>query len=112
MKRVVFLLTAIILLYLASSLTIKAVYGPSYMFPPSEDYWMPDGTGGWVQHGEPSAPQPEVPSVNVPLPVQYLPIFLPALLLALFMFGPLSKKIETADPENRDAGGNDNETDS
>ena len=93
MRNAAILLAAVAGLYLLPSAAIKAIYGPSYTFPPSEDYWMPDGSAGWVRHGAPTGPPPSSPSVNVPMAVTYLPIFLPGILLALFMFGPLSKKL-------------------
>lgn len=94
MRNAAILLAAVAGLYLLPSIVLKAVYGPSYTFPPTEDYWQPDGSAGWKPHGKPTGPPPSSPSVNVPMAVQYLPIFLPGILLALFMFGPLSKKMQ------------------
>lgn len=96
MKKSIFLLIGVILLYLVPSLTIKAVYGPSYGFMRGEDCYIGDGNGGWVKHGSPEGPPPDVPSVEVPLMVGYVPIFLPGLLLILFLFTPLSKCLEPA----------------
>ena len=107
MRNAAILLAAVAGLYLLPSIAIKAVYGPSYNFPPSEDCWMPDGSAGWVRHGAPTGPPPSSPSVNVPMAVHYLPIFLPGVLLALFMFGPWSKKMQEPlppDDENEAAG--------
>ena len=98
MKKTLLLLAGVILLYLAPSLVLEAVYGPSYAFPPSEDYWTPDGNGGWIAHGSPSGERPDQPSVNVPLALHYVPLFLPALLLVLFLFGPWSRYMKSALP--------------
>ena len=98
MKRTLLLLTGVILLYLAPSLVLEIVYGPSYTFPPSEDYWKPDGNAGWVAHGSPSGEPPDQPSVKVPLALHYVPLFLPALLLVLFLFGPWSRYMKSAPP--------------
>jgi len=102
MKRSVYLLIGMILLYLLPSLALKAVYGPSYVFPPSEDYWMPDGDGGWLRHGFPSSEPPTVPSVIVPTPFQYVPLFLPALLLVMFLFGPWKRHMHDPSPPEAD----------
>ena len=100
MKKSIFLLVGVILLYLVPSLAIKAAYGPSYGFMRGEDCYVGDGNGGWVKHGSPEGPPPDVPSVEVPLVVGYVPIFLPALLLVLFLFTPLSKRLEPAPSES------------
>ena len=89
------LLMGVILLYLLPALALKAVYGPSYSMWSGEDEWVPDGNGGWIKHGHPESPQPNQPSVDVPLTLQYIPIFLPALLLILFLFTPLKKHLES-----------------
>ncbi|MCX6834136.1 MAG: hypothetical protein NTW07_03215, partial [candidate division Zixibacteria bacterium] len=72
-------------------------------FLAGEDCWMPDGAGGWLAHGHPADPAPAERSINVPLILQYLPIFLPALVLILFTLTPLRRKLEgpapTASPE-------------
>ena len=94
MRNIILLLAGIILLYLASSLVLQGIYGESYGFFAGEDRWRPDGGSGWVRHGSPSEPEPSEPSQNIPLLLNYLPIFLPAFLLALFLFTPLSKKLE------------------
>lgn len=88
------LLIVVILLYLVPSLILSAVYGPSFGFLSGEDCWRPDGGGGWVEHGSPSDPMPLEPSVNIPIPVKYLPIFLPGIVLILFLFTPLSKYVD------------------
>ncbi len=95
MRNNLYLLIGIFLLYLAPSIVLKVTYGPSYDMWSGEDCWVPDGNGGWRSHGDPAASQPDVPSENVPILASYLPIFLPALLLILFMFTPLSRKLET-----------------
>lgn len=108
MRRAAILLAAVAGLYLLPSIVLKAVYGPSYTFPPSEDYWQPDGSAGWKPHGKPAGPPPSSPSVDVPMPLRYLPIFLPGILLALFMFGPLSKKMQDPlPPDDEDEAGAD-----
>lgn len=94
MRNAAILLAGLALLWLLPSIALKAIYGPSYTFPPSEDYWQPDGAAGWEPHGKPIGPPPSSPSVDVPMAVHYLPIFLPGILLVLFMFGPLSKKMQ------------------
>lgn len=95
MKKNVMLLVGIIVLYLAPSLVLEAVYGPSYGFLAGEDCWVSDDNGGWVKHGNPASPMPTSPSVHVPMVVRYIPIFLPAALLIVFYLTPLSKKMET-----------------
>jgi len=102
MRNAVLLLLGIIILYLLSSLVLQGIYGPSYGFLAGEDSWVPDGQGGWVRHGNPASPQPEVPSVDVPLMVRYVPIFVPALLLVLFMFTPLRKYVDRARVESEE----------
>ena len=102
MRNAVLLLIGIILLYLMSSLILQGIYGPSYGFLAGEDCWVPDGQGGWVRHGNPADPQPEVPSVDVPLMARYVPIFVPALLLVLFMFTPLRKYVDRSGAESEE----------
>ncbi len=101
MRKTVILLTSIVLLYLVPSIAIKAVYGPSFGFMEGEDCWVPDSGGGWVKHGEPISGPPTIPSEQVPYMLQYLPIFLPGLLLMLFLFTPLGKHLE--DPVEPDS---------
>lgn len=83
------MLIVLIALYFGTSWILGAVYGPSYSSMAGEDSWIPDGNSGWVKHGEPSAPAPTEPSVNVPVVMYYLPILIPGFLLALFLFTPL-----------------------
>jgi hypothetical protein len=94
MKRQIYLLVAVIALYLISSLTLHLIYGDSYGFLQGEDAWMPDGNAGWVRQGNPTDPMPSEPSIDVPYLVRYIPIFLPAVILILFLFTPLSRKLE------------------
>ena len=94
MRKKIFLLLGIIGLYLLTSLTLSLVYGPSCPFLAGEDCWIPDGSGGWQAHGHPDGPAPAELSTNIPFILQYLPIFLPALLLILFTLTPLRRKIE------------------
>ncbi len=98
MKKNVYLLLGVVLLYLIPSLILSGIYGPSYGFMSGEDSWIPDGHGGWVQHGKPTDPAPTEPSVEVPVAVRYIPIFLPGLLLILFLYTPLGKKLEAPKP--------------
>ena len=102
MRNAVLLLLGIIILYLLSSLILQGIYGPSYGFLQGEDRWKPDGQGGWVRHGNPAGPQPQVPSVDVPLMARYIPIFVPALLLVLFMFTPLRKYVDRTGTESEE----------
>ena len=97
-KKVIFLI-AVILLYLIPSLALQGIYGPSYGFLAGEDCWQPDGQGGWEQHGQPQSEPPMQSSVNVPMWVRYIPIFLPGLILFLFLFTPLSRYLEGPRPE-------------
>ncbi len=99
MRNKVIFLIAVILLYLTPSLILQGIYGPSYGFLSGEDCWQPDGQSGWVQHGHPQSQQPSEPSVNVPMWVRYVPIFLPGLILFLFLFTPLSRHLESPRPE-------------
>ncbi len=101
MRNAVLLLIGVILLYLIPSLILDAVYGPSYGFLAGEDCWEPDGKGGWVTHGQPTGQPPDEPSVIVPLSLYYIPILLPAALLILFMFTPLSRYIDRPTRESR-----------
>ncbi len=94
MKKNLYLLAGIIVLYLGSSMVLQGIYGPSYGFMAGEDCWVADNAGGWVRHGNPVSPMPAEPSVNVPIGVRYIPIFLPAALLILFYLTPLSRKLE------------------
>ena len=94
MRNRLFLLIAVIALYLLTSVLLHAIYGPSYPLFAGEDCWIPDGTGSWRAHGSPSGPAPAEPSVNVPLLFNYLPIFIPALVLILFLFTPLRRHLD------------------
>jgi hypothetical protein len=94
MRNSVYLLIAVVGLYLILGFGLQVIYGPSYGFLSGEDSWVPDGQGGWEKHGEPSDPPPTEPSRNVPIGVRYIPIFVPGLLLLIFLFTPLSRKLE------------------
>ncbi len=94
MRNVIFLLIALIALFFAAQGVLHLMYGPSYPWLPSEDEWIPDSHGGWVKHGAVDEPPPAVPSVDVPVFAHYVPIFLPALLLGLFLFTPLRRKLD------------------
>ncbi|MEW6051656.1 MAG: hypothetical protein AB1644_11435 [Candidatus Zixiibacteriota bacterium] len=111
MRKQVYLLAAVILLYLIPAWVMDSVYGPSYGFLAGEDCWRPDGNGGWVQHGRPSGPMPAEPSVDVPLWARYLPIFLPGLALVLFLFTPLRKVMEPSLGRELPADADDNTPD-
>jgi len=99
MRKAMIILVGVILLYLIPSLVLKASYGPSYGFMEGEDRWIPDGQSGWEAHGAPLGPPPDPPSEDVPLWAQYMPIFLPGLLMILLMFTPLSAWIDRRDEE-------------
>ena len=103
-KKNLYLLAGIIVLYLCSSLVLQGIYGPSFGFLAGEDCWVADQAGGWVKHGNPTSPMPTEPSDNVPLGVRYIPIFLPAALLILFYLTPLSRKIEPPLSQRRSEG--------
>ena len=83
MLKTIFFIVVIILLFLIPALILRAMYGPSYHFLSGEDCWMPDGTGGWTKHSGAGfeAPPPQEPSINIPLMVMYIPVFLPGLLI-------------------------------
>ncbi len=99
MRKSVFLLIGVIALYLITGAIMHAIYGPSFSFLSGEDSWLPDGQGGWVQHGNPSGPPPSEPSVEVPILARYLPIFIPAVLLILVMFTPVGRVFEPPPPK-------------
>ena len=50
---------------------------------------------GWLTV-HPLIPQPTVPSKDVPLLLRYVPIFIPALVLFVFLFTPLRHKLDRA----------------
>ncbi|MFQ5499988.1 MAG: hypothetical protein ACE5FH_09985 [Candidatus Zixiibacteriota bacterium] len=99
MKRSVFLLAALVLLYLVPALILEGAYGESYALFSGSGYWSPDGQGGWIEVGNATEPEPEVRSKLIPLPLLYLPLVLPAAVLALFLFTPLSKLLRD-DPDS------------
>lgn len=85
LKKTIIPAVLIILSFLIPAIILKAIYGPSYYFLSGEDCWMPDGTGGWVKHGEPGGPIPQEPSVNIPFMVMYIPVFLPGLMVVILL---------------------------
>ncbi|HOP06105.1 MAG TPA: hypothetical protein PLF13_02310 [candidate division Zixibacteria bacterium] len=102
MKKQIYLLLACVALYFIISAALQVTYGPSYGWFEGEDHWEPDGQGGWVMHGHPAKPMPTEPSVYIPIILLYLPVFVPGLLLALFLFTPLSRKLETPRPQEQE----------
>jgi hypothetical protein len=94
MRKTIIYIVVIILLFLIPALILRAMYGPSYYFLSGEDCWMPDGIGGWVKHGAPYRPLPQEPSVNIPLAVMYIPVFLPGLLIVFILCMFCYKKLQ------------------
>ena len=90
MQRWLLLILGLILLYLLPSLLLQAVYGDSYGFMAPDNFWTPDGQGGWQMKGFHDTPMPTEPSLNVPVFLQIVPFLLPLLLLLLFLLSPLS----------------------
>lgn len=109
MKNALILLAAVVILFTIPSMVLKSIYGPSYTVFSGGDCWVPDNTGGWQKHGQPSGPPPEETSIAVPIALRYIPILLPAVLLILFMFTPLSRLMDrqTPEPEDGDVQQND-----
>jgi hypothetical protein len=100
MKKVMILLSLIIFTFLGLSLILHLTYGDSYPFLQGENSWQPDGDGGWTQHGQPAKDIPVEASVNIPILIKYIPIFIPALILIIFYLTPLSRKFETPPKES------------
>ena len=94
MKKNIILLAVLVILYLGVGYGLSAYYGDSFTFQ-GQDYWEPDGKGGWVANGEPKEEMPQGQSELPPLIVYYLPIFIPGFVLMLFLFTPLGKMIES-----------------
>ena len=118
MKNAIILLIGVIILFAIPSMVLKSIYGPSYTIFSGEDSWVPDNAGGWQAHGQPSGSPPDETSVTVPIAVRYIPILLPALLMILFMFTPLSRIVDKQNPEpecddtqHEDAPANDHDSD-
>ena len=111
MKRNFIFLLILIGLYLVPSLILDAVYGPSFMLWAGTDYWRPDGNGGWVEVGEPTAPRPVVPSVEVPVIMHYIPLLLPGLVLMVVLLTPLTRLLEDPRPEPASAEASDTPAD-
>lgn len=110
MKRNVILLVILVALYFSTSFVLNQIYGDSFPFLAGEDRWEPDGSGGWIEHGHPDSAMPAEPSVNFPIIVYYLPVFIPAFVLILFLFTPFNKFLEnkTSDSNNNDKEISDN----
>lgn len=96
MKKNIILLIILITLYFGTSFVLNLIYGDSFPFLAGEDYWTPDGNGGWVMHGHPDSDMPKNLSVNFPIIIYYLPIFVPALVLFLFLFTPVGKLLNSS----------------
>jgi hypothetical protein len=94
MKRNIILLVILIVLYFGTSFVLNLIYGDSFPFLAGDDFWEPDGNGGWVEHGDPNSEMPTEQSINFPIIIYYLPVFVPALVLFLFLFTPLGKLLE------------------
>lgn len=107
MKKNLYLLGGIIILYLVPTIILQGIYGQSYGFLAGEDRWVADNSGGWLKHGNPAEPMPAEPSVPVPLGVRYVPIFLPAILLILFYLTPLSRVIDPPPSKDQPTGSPD-----
>ena len=94
MNKNMILLVVLVLLYLVVGYGLQAYYGDSYHFMAGDNYWDADGNGGWVARGNPSSDMPTDVSELPPLITFYLPFFVPAFVLVLFMFTPLGKYLE------------------
>ena len=93
MKKNIILLAVLVILYFGVGYGLSSYYGDSFSFQKS-DYWEPDGNGGWVAYGQPAEPMPAGESKLPPLIIYYLPIFIPAFVLMLFLFTPLGRLLE------------------
>ena len=100
MNKNIILIVVLFLLYFSVGFGFQAVYGDSYHFMSGEDYWAADGNGGWIAHGNPSTDMPTTVSELPPLITLYLPFFIPAFVLILFLFTPLGRLIETRKKED------------
>lgn len=105
MRNVVILIVTLALLYLLPAVFLQVAYGPSYDLTGEYPGWEPDGAGGWQPEGIfrandslPDGAAPTQPSQQIPWLLEYLPIFLPALVLLLFLFTPLRRLIERQPP--------------
>ncbi|MHC4648127.1 MAG: hypothetical protein ACYTBJ_21920 [Planctomycetota bacterium] len=99
MGKLVVLLILVFLSSLIPAVILRTIYGPSYYYLSGEDCWMPDGDGGWVKHGVPGSPPPDEPSVNIPVPIMYIPVLL-AVLVGFYCFY-LSKKFSKLKTDRR-----------
>lgn len=105
MRNVVILIIVLALLYLIPALTLQFVYGPSYDLMGQYPGWEPDGARGWQPEGVfrandslPEVKPPTVVSYDIPPAFEYMPIFLPAIVLLLFLFTPMRRLIERQPP--------------
>ncbi len=98
-------------LYLIPSAILQGIYGPSYGFLAGENCWVPDGEGDWTERGTPVDPKPDEASVDVPIGVRYIPIFLPGLALILVMFGPFKGALQDKRKPDEHEGGEPSEDD-
>ena len=94
MNKNIILLVVLFALYFITGFTLQAIYGDSYHFMAGDDYWAADSKGGWIEYGNPPDAMPITVSELPPLITFYLPFFVPAFVLILFMFTPLSKCLE------------------
>lgn len=94
MNKNIILIAVLVLLYFLVGFGLQAIYGDSYQFMAGENYWQPDSKGGWIQFGNPAESMPAGESVLPPLITLYLPFFVPAFVLVLFLFTPLGKHLE------------------
>lgn len=86
MGKVIILLVLVFVSFLIPALILRAIYGPSYYFLSGHDCWMPDGDGGWVKHGVLDGPPPQEASINIPLLVMYIPVFLAVIMAACLFY--------------------------
>ena len=100
MNKNIILIAVLVLLYFSVGYGLDFYYGDSYQFMAGENYWQPDGNGGWIEFGNPKDKMPTTISELPPLITLYLPFFIPAFVLILFMFTPLSKHLETKRKED------------
>lgn len=94
MPRWLLLILGVLVLFLAPSLVLKAVYGRSYEIVPSDNCWVPDGQNGWEAKGFPIERRPQLPSENVPFLLKVMPIVFPFLLILLFLLSPLAQYLD------------------
>ncbi len=95
MSKNILFIGVLFLLFFAVGYSLDSYYGESYQFMSGENYWQPDGKGGWLEMGNPRDNMPSTESVLPPLITLYLPFFVPGFVLVLFMFTPLGRLLET-----------------